>query len=43
MSRHIIMTIALVEFCSGFLRQSIMQWYKTYAAQTRLRKRFLCQ
>ncbi|MBT3223925.1 MAG: MFS transporter, partial [Proteobacteria bacterium] len=30
----IIMTIALVEFCSGFLRQSIMQWYRTYAAQT---------
>ncbi len=30
----IIMTIALVEFCSGFLRQSIMQWYRTYAKQT---------
>ena len=30
----IVMTIACVEFCSGFLRQSIMQWYKTFAKQT---------
>ncbi len=30
----IIMTIAGVEFCSGFLRQAIMQWYRTYAKQT---------
>ena len=30
----IIMTIACVEFCSGFLRQSIMQWYRTFAKQT---------
>jgi MFS transporter, OPA family, glycerol-3-phosphate transporter len=30
----IIMTIALVEFCSGFLRQSIMQWYGIFAKQT---------
>ena len=30
----IIMTIALVEFCSGFLRQAIMQWYRTFANQT---------
>jgi OPA family glycerol-3-phosphate transporter-like MFS transporter len=30
----IIMTIALVEFCSGFLRQAIMQWYGTFAKQT---------
>jgi len=30
----IIMTIAGVEFCSGFLRQSIMQWYRTFAKQT---------
>jgi OPA family glycerol-3-phosphate transporter-like MFS transporter len=25
------MTIAAIEFCSGFLRQAIMQWYRTYA------------
>ena len=30
----VIMTIAFIEFCSGFLRQSIMQWYKTFAKQT---------
>jgi OPA family glycerol-3-phosphate transporter-like MFS transporter len=28
------MTIAGIEFCSGFLRQSIMQWFRTYAKQT---------
>ena len=30
----IIMTIAFIEFCSGFLRQSIMQWFKIFAKQT---------
>ncbi|MDP6956157.1 MAG: MFS transporter, partial [Planctomycetota bacterium] len=30
----VIMTIAGIEFCSGFLRQAIMQWYRTYAKQT---------
>lgn len=30
----IILTIAGVEFCSGFLRQAIMQWYGTFAKQT---------
>jgi OPA family glycerol-3-phosphate transporter-like MFS transporter len=30
----IIMTIAGIEFCSGWLRQAIMQWYRTYASQT---------
>lgn len=30
----IIMTIACIEFCSGFLRQAIMQWYRTFAKQT---------
>jgi MFS transporter, OPA family, glycerol-3-phosphate transporter len=27
----VILTIAFVEFCSGFLRQAIMQWYRTFA------------
>jgi OPA family glycerol-3-phosphate transporter-like MFS transporter len=31
---RVVMTIACVEFCSGFLRQSIMQWGKTYAKHT---------
>ncbi|NOY28023.1 MAG: MFS transporter, partial [Oligoflexia bacterium] len=30
----IIVTIAIIEFCSGFLRQSIMQWFTTFAKQT---------
>ena len=30
----IIMTIATIEFCSGFLRQAIMQWYRTFARAT---------
>jgi MFS transporter, OPA family, glycerol-3-phosphate transporter len=30
----VIMTIAGVEFCSGFLRQAIMQWFRTFAKQT---------
>lgn len=34
MSNPVIVTIALIEFCSGFLRQAIMQWFRTYAKQT---------
>jgi OPA family glycerol-3-phosphate transporter-like MFS transporter len=34
MKNPIIVTIALIEFCSGFLRQAIMQWYGTFAKQT---------
>ncbi len=30
----VIVTIACVEFCSGFLRQAIMQWFRSYAKQT---------
>lgn len=30
----VIVTIACVEFCSGFLRQAIMQWFRTYAKNT---------
>jgi OPA family glycerol-3-phosphate transporter-like MFS transporter len=30
----IIVTIASIEFCSGFLRQAIMQWYQTFAKHT---------
>jgi MFS transporter, OPA family, glycerol-3-phosphate transporter len=29
-----IMTIALIEFCSGFLRNSILQYYKPFARET---------
>ena len=34
LTNPIIMTIALIEFCSGFIRQAPMQWYRTFAKQT---------
>lgn len=34
LTNPVVLTIAGVEFCSGFLRQAIMQWYRTYAKQT---------
>jgi len=34
LTNPIIMTIAAIEFCSGFLRQAIMQWYREFAKQT---------
>lgn len=30
----VIVTIAAIEFCSGFLRQAIMQWFGAFAKQT---------
>ncbi|MBU6376804.1 MAG: MFS transporter [Bdellovibrionales bacterium] len=30
----VIITIALIEFCSGFLRNAIMQWYVIFSKQT---------
>jgi OPA family glycerol-3-phosphate transporter-like MFS transporter len=30
----VIVTIACIEFCSGFLRQAILQWYRTFAEAT---------
>lgn len=30
----VIITIACIEFCSGFLRQAIMQWFPSFAKQT---------
>ncbi|MCC6872900.1 MAG: MFS transporter [Sandaracinaceae bacterium] len=34
LTNPIILTIAFVEFCSGFLRQAIMQWFQTFAKHT---------
>ena len=34
LSNPVIITIALIEFCSGFLRQAPMQWFRTFAKQT---------
>ena len=42
MLRHpVIMTIALVEFCSGYLRNAIMQWYPIMAKETGVGKAFV--
>lgn len=30
----VILTVAAIEFCSGFLRNAIMQWYRKFAEQT---------
>jgi OPA family glycerol-3-phosphate transporter-like MFS transporter len=37
----IIMTIAAVEFCSGFLRNAVMQWYIIFAKQTGIIESFV--
>jgi OPA family glycerol-3-phosphate transporter-like MFS transporter len=34
LTNPIIVTIACIEFCSGFLRQAIMHWYPIFAKQT---------
>ena len=34
LTNPVIITIALIEFCSGFIRQAPMQWYRTFAKQT---------
>jgi OPA family glycerol-3-phosphate transporter-like MFS transporter len=34
LTNPVIVTIACVEFCSGFLRQAIMQWFRSFAKQT---------
>jgi OPA family glycerol-3-phosphate transporter-like MFS transporter len=34
MKNPIIVTIAFIEFSSGFLRQAIMHWFRTFARQT---------
>ena len=34
LTNPIIITIALIEFCSGFIRQAPMQYYRTFAKQT---------
>src|SRR6202008_4827510 len=39
----VIVTIALIEFCSGYLRQTIMQWYTIFAKQTGIAGEFVNQ
>jgi OPA family glycerol-3-phosphate transporter-like MFS transporter len=39
----VIVTITLIEFCSGYLRQSIMQWTPIFAKQTGIADSFVHQ
>jgi MFS transporter, OPA family, glycerol-3-phosphate transporter len=41
LSNPVILTIAFIEFCSGFLRQAIMQWYRTFAKQVGMNDDFV--
>ena len=38
---RMILTIACIEFCSGFLRQAIMQWYKIFSKQVGIADSFV--
>jgi OPA family glycerol-3-phosphate transporter-like MFS transporter len=40
-SNPIILTIAMIEFCSGFLRNAIMQWYIIFSKQTGIHGNFV--
>ena len=42
MFKHpVILTIALIEFCSGFLRNAIMHWYLIFSKQTGISSQFV--
>lgn len=40
-SQRVIWVIVAIEFCSGFLRQAIMQWYRTFSKQVGLTENFV--
>lgn len=40
---RIILTIALISMCSGFLRQGILKWYRTFAGAVHLNDSFVFQ
>ena len=41
LTNPVIVTIACIEFCSGFLRQAIMQWYKIFSKQVGIAAEFV--
>jgi MFS transporter, OPA family, glycerol-3-phosphate transporter len=43
LSNRVIVIIALVEFCSGFLRNAVMHWYIIFANQTGMKDHFVPQ
>jgi OPA family glycerol-3-phosphate transporter-like MFS transporter len=40
-SHPVILTVAAIEFCSGFLRNAVMQWYRDFANQTGIAEQFV--
>ncbi len=43
LTNPVILTIALIEFCSGFLRNAIMHWYIIFAKETGIMASFVPQ
>ncbi len=43
LNNPVILTIALVEFCSGFLRNAIMHWYIVFAKETGIMGSFVAK
>jgi OPA family glycerol-3-phosphate transporter-like MFS transporter len=41
LTSRVIMTIALISLCSGFLRQGILKWYRTFASAVHLAGTFV--
>jgi OPA family glycerol-3-phosphate transporter-like MFS transporter len=41
LSNRVILTIALISLCSGFLRQGILKWYRTFASAVHLSGTFV--
>ncbi len=41
LTSRVILIIAFVEFCSGFLRNAIMQWYPVFAKETGIKATFV--
>ncbi len=41
LTNRTILVIAAVEFCSGFLRNAVMQWYPVFAKETGIRATFV--
>ncbi len=41
LSQHVIKIIVAIEFCSGFLRNAVMQWYLVYASKTGFKEGFV--
>lgn len=41
LTQPVIIIIVLIEFCSGFLRNAVMQWYLVYAGKTGFKEGFV--